>query len=53
MRRYYSHKIWFISFLLLIFSLGCCNSGANPVLVPPTAISETLRPVRVAPVPIQ
>ncbi|MGA2424838.1 MAG: Ig-like domain-containing protein [Terriglobales bacterium] len=36
MRRYYNHKIWSIAFLLLIFSPGCCNPGANPALAPPT-----------------
>jgi hypothetical protein len=41
MRSYYSDKIWFIAFLLLIFSPGCCNSGSNPDLVPPTVSSET------------
>ena len=41
MRRYYNHKIWSIAFLLLIFSPGCCNPGANPALAPPTVISET------------
>ncbi len=41
MRRYYNHKIWFIASLLLIFSPGCCNPGANPGLIPPTVISET------------
>jgi hypothetical protein len=35
MRRYYNHKIWSIAFLLLIFSPGCCNPGANPALAPP------------------
>ncbi|HKM65739.1 MAG TPA: Ig-like domain-containing protein [Candidatus Acidoferrum sp.] len=41
MRRYYNHKIWSIAFLLLIFSPGCCNPGANPALTPPTVISVT------------
>jgi len=36
MPRYYNHKIWSIAFLLLIFSPGCCNPGANPALAPPT-----------------
>jgi Ice-binding-like/Bacterial Ig-like domain len=35
--------IWFAAFLLLIFSPGCCNTGANqgtkPSLTPPTVIS--------------
>lgn len=35
MRRYSNSKIWFIAFLLLIFSTGCCNSGANPELAAP------------------
>jgi len=41
MRRYYNHKIWSIAFLLLIFSPGCCNPGANPSLTPPTVVSVT------------
>ena len=41
MRRYYNHKIWSIAILLLIFSPGCCNPGANPGLAPPTVTSET------------
>ena len=41
MRRYYNHKIWSIAFLLLIFSPGCCNPGANPGLTPPTVVSVT------------
>jgi hypothetical protein len=36
MRRYCDHTIWFMAFLLLIFSIGCCNPGTNPALVPPT-----------------
>jgi hypothetical protein len=39
MRRYYNHKIWSIAFLLLIFSPGCCNPGANPGLTPPAVAS--------------
>src|ERR1035441_5763433 len=43
MRRYNNHTIWFAAFLLLIFSPGCCNTGANqgtnPGLTPPTVIS--------------
>jgi hypothetical protein len=43
MHRYNNHKIWFAAFLLLIFSPGCCNTGANqgtnPGLIPPTVIS--------------
>ena len=41
MRKYYNHKIWSIAFLLLIFSPGCCNPGANPSLTPPTVVSVT------------
>jgi Ice-binding-like/Bacterial Ig-like domain len=37
MRRYNSHKIRFTA-LLLILGVGCCNPGANPGLIPPTAI---------------
>jgi len=40
MHRYYNHNIWFIAFLLLIFSPGCCNPGANSGLIPPTVTSE-------------
>jgi len=36
MRRYNNHTICFLAFLLLIFSPGCCNPGANPELTPPT-----------------
>lgn len=36
MRRYYNYTIWFIAFVLLIFSTGCCNPGTNPASVPPT-----------------
>jgi hypothetical protein len=39
MRRHNNHTIWFAVFLLLIFSSGCCNPGAKPVLTPPTVIS--------------
>ena len=41
MRKYYNYTTWCIAFLLLIFSAGCCNPGANPGLTPPTVISET------------
>jgi hypothetical protein len=41
MPRYYNRKLWFIAFLLLIFSTGCCNPGANPGLTPSTVMSET------------
>ena len=44
MPRYNNHKIWFIAFLLLIFSAGCGDpdkTGTNPGLIPPTVISET------------
>jgi len=36
MRRYNNPKIWFTTFLLLIFSPGCCNPGTNPDLATPT-----------------
>ena len=39
MRRHNNYTIWFAVFLLLIFSSGCCNPGAKPVLTPPTVIS--------------
>ena len=39
MRGYNNHTIWFAAFLLLIFSSGCCNPAAKPVLTPPTVIS--------------
>jgi hypothetical protein len=41
MHEYNNHKTWFIAFLLLIFSPGCCNPGANPDLAPATLTSET------------
>ena len=41
MRRYSNSKLWYIAFLLLIFSPGCCNSGANPDLATPAVISVT------------
>src|SRR5580658_9064618 len=41
MRRYCDHTIWFLAFLLLIFSIGCCNPGTNPALVPPTVAPVT------------
>jgi hypothetical protein len=41
MRSYNNHKTWFIAFLLLIFSPGCCNPGSNPDLTPPTVTSVT------------
>jgi hypothetical protein len=43
MPRYNNHKIWFIAFLLLIFSAGCSDpdkTGTNPGLTPPTVTSE-------------
>ena len=41
MRRYSHPQIWFIAFLLLIFfSPGCCNPGANPDLAAPIVTSE-------------
>jgi hypothetical protein len=41
MSKYKNYKIWFPTFLLLIFSAGCCNPGANPDLTPPIAGSVT------------
>lgn len=41
MRRYFSHEICFLAFLLLIFSAGCCNPGSNPDLLPPTISAVT------------
>jgi hypothetical protein len=41
MRKYNNAKIWLSAFLLLIFSPGCCNPGANPGLIPPTTTSVT------------
>jgi len=41
MHEYNNHKTWFIAFLLLIFSPGCCNPGANPDLAPATLTSES------------
>jgi Ice-binding-like/Bacterial Ig-like domain len=37
MHRYSNHAIWFTAFLLLVFSAGCCNPGANPELSAPVA----------------
>jgi hypothetical protein len=39
MRRYNNAKIWLPAFLLVIFSPGCCNPGANPGLATPTVAS--------------
>jgi Ice-binding-like/Bacterial Ig-like domain len=39
MRRYNNHTICLAAFLLLIFSPGCCNPGANPALAAPTVVS--------------
>jgi hypothetical protein len=36
MRRYSNSAIWSIALLLVIFSPGCCNTGANPELAAPT-----------------
>jgi Ice-binding-like/Bacterial Ig-like domain len=36
-----NYKIWLPAFVLLIFSVGCCNPGANPDLTPPTASPVT------------
>ena len=41
MRRYNNHTTWFIAFLLLIFSPGCCNPSPNPDLTPSTVTSAT------------
>jgi hypothetical protein len=38
-RRHSNPIIWSAAFLLLIFSPGCCNPGANPDLAPPTVVS--------------
>jgi Ice-binding-like/Bacterial Ig-like domain len=40
MRRYNNHKTWFISILLLILSPGCCNTGSNSDLTPPTVTTS-------------
>jgi hypothetical protein len=39
MRRYSNHTTWFTTFLLLIFSAGCCNPGINPQLTPPVPVT--------------
>jgi hypothetical protein len=44
MRRYNNHTTWFIAFLLLIFSPGCCNPGSNPDLTPPTVTTPVIPP---------
>jgi hypothetical protein len=44
MRRYNNHTTWFIAFLLLIFSPGCCNTGSNPDLTPPTVTTPVIPP---------
>jgi Ice-binding-like/Bacterial Ig-like domain len=44
MPRYYNPTIWFIAFLLLIFSAGCGDpdkTGTNPGTTPPTVLSVT------------
>ena len=38
-RRHNNPIIWSAAFLLLIFSPGCCNPGANPELAAPTVMS--------------
>ena len=38
-RRYSDHTFCLAAFLLLIFSPGCCNPGANPDLAAPTVVS--------------
>jgi hypothetical protein len=40
MHTYSKSNLWFIAFLLLIFTPGCCNPGANPNLVAPIVTSE-------------
>jgi hypothetical protein len=32
-----NHTIWFTTFVMLIFSSGCCNPGVNPTLTAPIA----------------
>jgi len=41
MHTYSKSNLWFIAFLLLIFTPGCCNPGTNPNLATPTVASET------------
>jgi len=41
MRRDNNPAIWLTAFLVLIFSPGCCNPGANPELTPPSASPVT------------
>jgi Ice-binding-like/Bacterial Ig-like domain len=41
MSRYSNFRIWFPAFLLLILTTGCCSSGANPDLTPPSATPVT------------
>ena len=40
MHTYSKSNLWFIAFMLLIFTPGCCNPGANPNLVAPIVTSE-------------
>jgi hypothetical protein len=40
MHTYSKSNLWFIAFLLLFFTPGCCNPGANPNLVAPIVSSE-------------
>jgi Ice-binding-like/Bacterial Ig-like domain len=41
MHTYSTSNLWFVAFLLLIFTPGCCNPGTNPNLATPVASSET------------
>jgi Ice-binding-like/Bacterial Ig-like domain len=41
MHTYSKSNLWFIAFLLLIFTPGCCNPGTNPNLATPIVTSET------------
>jgi len=40
MHTYSKSNLWFIAFLLLIFTPGCCNPGTNPNLAAPIVTSE-------------
>jgi hypothetical protein len=40
MHTYSKSNLWFIAILLLIFTPGCCNPGANPNLAVPIVTSE-------------
>src|ERR1700735_2250677 len=41
MHTYSKSNLWFIAFLLLIFTPGCCNPGTNSNLATPIVASET------------